>query len=81
MVEFEMTWMSESGKTCHDTGRAEIEKILEWQRQIEIAVATDDIAKKITVPTDGDGEWSGGQVRAILVKEIKPKIQGRPAGW
>jgi hypothetical protein len=32
------------------------------------------------VPTRGDGEWSGSQVRAIMVKEIKP-LHTRPAGW
>jgi hypothetical protein len=80
MVEFEMTWMSESGKTRTDTGRAKMEKILEWQAAIEEAVASGDQVRKITVPTDGDGDWSGSQVRAILVKSITPLAQ-RPAGW
>lgn len=80
MVEFEMTWMSERGKECTDTGRAEIEDIQQWQQVIKWAAEKNDEAIKITVPTRGDGDWSGGQVRAILVKEIKTLTQ-RPAEW
>lgn len=80
MVEFEMTWMSESGSICTDIGRAEVQEIQDWQRAISLAVRTQDHATLITVPTDGDGEWSGGQVRAIMVKEIKP-LHTRPADW
>jgi hypothetical protein len=80
MVEFEMTWMSERGSICTDTGRADIEEIRQWQEAIDRAAAANDEVTKITVPTRGDGEWSGSQVRAIMVKEIKP-LHTRPAGW
>lgn len=80
MVEFKLTWMSESGRTRTDTGRATIEEIDEWNAKIRKAVEESDQSAKVTIPTDGDGDWGGSQIRAILVKEIKVKAQ-RPAGW
>lgn len=80
MVEFSVTWMSESGKVCTDTGRAPIKKIQEWNKAITDAVVMNDIAATISIPTDNEGEWSGGEIRAILVKEITP-LAVRPDGW
>lgn len=81
MVEFEMTWMTPSGTVRTDYGRAKMEKIKEWQAAIEKAVAENDEVLSISVPTYADSDFSGGDmVRAIMIKEIKPKYQ-RPADW
>lgn len=79
MVEFELVWMSEDGDECRDTGRAPMEKINKWNAEIRRCKADGDESTKITIPTDGDGDWSGSRVRAILVQEVKPKAQ-RPTG-
>lgn len=79
-VEFTMTWMSERGKECTDTGRAEIEEIQQWREAVARAAAEGDEITLITVPTDNDSDWSGAQVRAIMVKEIT-LAHPRPADW
>ena len=81
MVEFSITWKTESGNIRTDTGRAPIEKIQEWNKAITDAVIMNDIAATISIPhLDGDSDWSGDKIRAILVKEVVP-LATRPAGW
>lgn len=80
MVEFTVTWMSERGQMCTDTGRATMEEINEWNAEIRRCIEEGDNVFMITIPTDGDGDWSGSQLRAVLVKEVVPTIS-RPSVW
>lgn len=80
MVEFTMTWKSERGNTCTDTGRASAEQIREWNAKIRQAVESGDELAEIKVPTDNDSDWSDGTIRAILVEEIRPLVN-RPEEW
>lgn len=79
-IEFEVTWISESGNVNTDTGRAYPSQIAEWNEQIQRAVANNDQVTEIKIPTRNDGDWSDGTIRAILVKEVRPLVQ-RPADW
>lgn len=80
MIEFEVTWISESGNINTDTGRATAEQIREWNDAIKKAVAENDEVTEIRIPTRNDSDYSDGTIRAILVKEVRPLVQ-RPANW
>lgn len=80
MIEFRVTWVSERGNVCTDTGRATQQKIDEWNAAIKRAVEEDIPGLEIRIPTDGDGDYSDGTIRAILVKEVVPIVK-RPEDW
>jgi hypothetical protein len=81
VVEFSITWMTESGGVRTDTGRAPMEKINTWNAEIRRAVEESDAVATISVPhLDGDSDWAGDKIRAILVKEVTP-LAVRPDGW
>jgi hypothetical protein len=80
MLEFTMTRITELGNEVTEFGRASAEDIDNWNREIREAVRAGDNAKMIKISTIHEGEWSGGYVRAILVKSVDPKVK-RPESW
>jgi hypothetical protein len=81
MIEFTVTRITERGDLVTESGRASVEDVDSWNREIKEAVRTGDNAKLIKITTDDDnGNRYVPYVRAILVKSVDPVIR-RPAGW